>query len=385
MSRWKLLGALAVAGIGMAMLAGGGLMGAESGQPPWTAAAAAAASEPGARPTSHPRLITPNRGFQLDPPPALSMPYFNTEGGYWLQLPGRWVAMGKLFGQGCAFDFCGAGVSVDFGPARSGLRVETGEPGELPIVIRGRTLRAVKASWKAAYPDAEFRPRAVDGFPGLLASAPAEHGSAVLVLNRGRLFMFRAYAIWDGATGDMLRQFLSGFHFMPASCWIEPCRDNGWWAPADPLVAMKSAQGWISEGSQWGVGPGPGDRSIAAFASNACFAELCAGYVAVTIGTRSTGPVVDRYASASSVSWRRAAGTTLAQVAASTAEIIGATRVDRLKVDGVPARRLVADGREVVVLEHRGRFVVITAFDGYGQLNAGVTLKSFLTRFELVD
>ena len=50
----------------------------------------------------------------------------------------------------------------------------------------------------------------------------------------------------------------------------------------------------------------------------------------------------------------------------------------------MPARHLIAEGREVVILEHRGRFIVITAFNGFSQQNAKENLREFLKGFSLV-
>jgi hypothetical protein len=321
----------------------------------------------------------------FDPPPPLVLPYFNPDGGFWFQSPGRWVAMLGYYGQGCVYDFCVAAVSVNYGPARRGIRLQLGDQAKDSVAIAGTRLGKVKASWLAAFPDAEFRPwPRIDGSAAVHAFAPAAKRNAVLVVRSGRLYMFSGYALGSTNGTELVRQFLSGFHFMPAACWIEPCEDDGWWSAPDLLVAFDTSKRWTREGRTWGYWPGPADRSTAGFASTACFGGVCTGYVSITIGTASTGPVVDRIASASAVSWARATGRTLAEIAASTARAIGAHKVDRITVDGVPARHLIAEGREVVILEHRGRFIVITAFNGFSQQNAKENLREFLKGFSLV-
>ena len=323
----------------------------------------------------------------------MHMPYANPNGGFWLDAPGRWIAFGQFFGQNCAADLCGISVGVDYGNARKGLEVRSLAARDGTIIIRGSTISKVRERWRAAFPRATFESVVVDGARGFRASGAPGGRELVLVMRDGRLYIIAAAGFMGINIDREFAAFLRGFHFMPAACWIEPCRDDGWSKKPAPLVSFDAGRtkgGWTSQGATWRGASGPGDRSMEGFAKGPCFqVSKCRGYVSITVGTASTGPVVDATSVDASSSWWRASGATLNEVAASTAGILGASAIRHVKIAGVSARRLSVAGREVAILSHRGRFIVISAFagwdpfDGLPASNAASTLDDFLAGFEL--
>ena len=333
------------------------------------------------RPSSRPAVTHDPR---FDPPPPLQMPYYDTNAGFWLQANGPWVGLGGYFGQSCVFDFCGVGVRVRYADTRTGVDVGRADPLASSVRIRGDTLRDVKASWRSAFPDATFEAIHLDGGPAIEAMSTMATGHAVFAIRAGRLFMISGSSILGPDVRPVLQAFLDGFHFMPAGCWMEPCRDEGWWAKPNALVSFdpdRAPGTWLPAGATWVGLAGPGDRSIQSFWRGRCIDNLCPGYVSVTVGTAATGPVVSDTLDDGRPVWTRASGTTLDEVAASTAEAVRATTVERIRVDGVPARHLVAAHRELVILANRGRFIVITSFDGFLAADARQTLADFLAGF----
>jgi hypothetical protein len=326
----------------------------------------------------------------------MQAPYFNVAAGYWFDGQGQWTLQGTPMGGGfgrCVGDFCLSGVRVLFGDRETGIAIDRGVSAD-EAAIHGSTLKQLKASFVNHYPDATFDSIAVDGQPALTASSREARVVIALALNHGRLYGLLGFTFVPGLAIAEIQAFLPRFHFMPASCWMQPCRDEGWWARPELLVAFDPNAGndtnrgndtWRDAGSRWSSGPGPGDRSARGFWLGGCADNLCSGYVTVALGSASTGAVVDGWIAADAWNWARTSGSTLDEVVDSVSKQLDVVMVERIKVDGVSARRVGLAGRQLVLLIHRGHVLAITAFDGFLRSNAGETMTAFLDGLDLLD